>query len=106
MQGSIREEYPLIMSLADGLSGNPLSMITRLLPLDYTRGEGRLTPKMFVDKLVHSHYSVGFLLYLTWCFSLQSSTLITNWYKEFQEGMWEYADKRVELQVLVQKLSN
>ena len=37
---------------------------------------------------------------------MQSSALIAGWYKEFQEGMQEYADERVDLRELVRKLSN
>jgi hypothetical protein len=47
------EKNSIIRSLGNGLSGNPLHAITRLLLTDYTQGEGRLTPKLFVDKLIH-----------------------------------------------------
>lgn len=58
IMGHSGRKSPLIRSLAKGLKGNPLASITKLLPTDYTRGEGRAIPEMFVDKLVHHHFSV------------------------------------------------
>jgi hypothetical protein len=37
---------------------------------------------------------------------VQSSVLIVGGHKEFQEGMREYENERVDLRELVQKLSN
>ena len=67
-KGQSRRNLPLIRSLADGLSGNSLLAITRLLPPDHTWGEGRLTSEMFVGKLVHCHYSVGCAYLILECF--------------------------------------
>ena len=58
-RGQSGKNSPIIRSLGDGLSGNPLQAVTRLLPADYTRGEGRLTPELFVDKLIHFQHMVS-----------------------------------------------
>jgi hypothetical protein len=58
-RGQSGKNSPIIRSLGNGLSGNPLQVVTQLLPADYTRGEGRLTPKLFVDKLIHIQHMVG-----------------------------------------------
>lgn len=44
-----RRNSPFIRSLSKGLKGHPLTTITKMLPVDHTRGEGRLTLEMFVD---------------------------------------------------------
>jgi hypothetical protein len=48
----------LIRSLAKSLKRHPLIAITKLLPIDHTQGEGRLTLEMFINKIVHHHNSV------------------------------------------------
>lgn len=60
IRGHSRRRSPLIKSFVKGLKGNPLAAITKLMPKDYTQGVGgRLTPEMFVDKLIHHNFSVS-----------------------------------------------
>ncbi|XP_062146712.1 uncharacterized protein LOC133854495 [Alnus glutinosa] len=79
IQGRCGMKSPLMKSLAKGLKGHPLTAITNLLPEDYTRGEGRLTPAMFVDKLVFEHYA--------------STLRVAGWYDDFHRAMSEYPDE-------------
>jgi hypothetical protein len=90
-----RRSSPLIRSLDKDLKGHLLTEVTKLLSVNHTRGEGQLNPKMFVDKLVHCHYSVSYACPFVWisftCLTqppfVQSSVLIVGGHKEFQEGM-------------------
>jgi hypothetical protein len=85
---------PMLKSLANGLRWNPLLAITRLLPMDHTRGKGRLTPEIFVDKLVHYHYLVScayliflvHLLYLAWYLSCRVVCLLPTGTRSFRKA--------------------
>lgn len=58
VRGHSWRKSPLIRSLAKGLKGHPLVAITKLLPADYTLGEGKAIPEMFVDKIIYHHFLV------------------------------------------------
>lgn len=60
----------LIQSLGEGLKGNPLKAISKLIPDNFTRGAGRTIPERFVDMIVHRHFTVSFFLFSSQIFFL------------------------------------